>query len=517
MTETLYKHPDYVESYERWKIAKDLADGKRDVITSPDYLWYHSIEQKDKNYNISLSLSDLQSNTMPKAKANSGSALLRAGREQRTRYPGLQEVFVSLWQSLFFRSPARADEKLKNLLDPHNGWRNIDGKKTSVNAFLRNKVLPDILKYGKAIILADSFPIQARNLAEQKELGLRPFLSLINPLNNTDWSYKTDSPKDIGSFNFFRHEFLGVLPRISDSEEPKLRKFSHTLKLEGVIYTVTERYVDLDDKGIVVKEHWDPKLNTEVWQQGQKIPTTLNRIPVSVIQSESWLDDVNQEILRHYNIRSNRDNINYNNGYDIRYAKLENASDADAIQALSEYTVVILSEKGDFGKLPASDPTALEKAEKESIEYMFKIGLNKLRQIAGESKETQSAEAIDKDNEFTHALVESELEDMEDSINESFKNYALFMGVDDFDGKIELDKRVSSEDFSKFITTWMAFKDSLLKVDGVEKAGLKKVIKKLRLDSADEKEILSQIEGMTFKTVDPEDNQEDVIGGALNG
>lgn len=505
---TLYKHPEYIYKYDSWKVAKDLYEGKREIITRPEYLWPHSIELKDKDFNVAAHLSG------DRSQINTGAGALRISREQRTRYPGLQEVIVSLWQSLFFSEPSRPDEKLRELLKDHDGEKNIDGFGKSLNAFLQDDILVSRLLYGKSIVLVDSFPVVARNLQEQRDRKLRPFMSLINPIDAVDWKIVTDDPARVGDYEAFRHEFIGVIPRSSLLAEPSLRRYSHVLSLVDGKYTIQEYYLDLENDFKVKSEHLNPETKSEAWAKGKEVITELDFIPISIHESDAWLDDVGQEVLRHYNLRSNRDNINYNNGYDIRYAKGENW-DSKAIQALSEYTVVLLDKDGDFGKLPASDPVALEKAEKESIEHIFRVGLNKLRQIASGSKEVQSAEATDKDNEYTFRLVEAELQSIEDSINESLQHYAKFLGKDNFDGKLELEKKVSTENFDKFITAWMSFKDSLTKVEGLEKSVVKKVIKKLRLDSQDEKEILDKVEAMTFETVTPEEN--DPVNDVLNG
>lgn len=506
---TLYKHPDYQYNFDRWKTAKDLYEGRREVITKSDYLWYHAIELKDKNFDVAKFLNGDKSNI------STGASQLRASREQRTRYPGLMEIIVSLWQSLFFAEPCRTDEVLKALLKDHDGEKNIDGFGTSLNTFLQDKLLRDRLLYGKSITLVDSFPVVARNLQEQRELKLRPFMSLINPIDAPDWGLRTDTPQEIGNYSFFRHEFCGVMPRADAESEPTLRKFSHVLELKDNKYTIKEYYVELDNNFKAVDKYWNSKSNTENWEAGKTQETQLDIIPISIYEGDAWLDDVGQEVLRHYNIRSNRDNINYNNGYDVRYAVGD--FDEIAIQALSEYTVVILPKDGQFGKLEASNPVALENAERESVEHVFRVGLNKLRQIAAGSKETQSAEAIDKDNEYTFRLVEAELQSIEDSINESFGHYAKFLGKDNFEGKVQLEKKVSAENFDKFIYAWLSFKDSLTKVEGLEKSVVKKVIKKLRLDSEDEKDLLTKVDSINFEQAREQEKQSDPIDDALNG
>jgi hypothetical protein len=507
----LYKHPEYISTYDTWKVARDLYEGKREVITRPEYLWYHAIELKDKNFDVTKFLNG------EKTRANTGAAQLRKSREERTRYPGLQEVIVSLWQSLFFAEPGRPDNALEALLKDHNGLNNINGFGTSLHDFLQNEVLVSRLLYGKSVVLVDSMPIVARNLQEQRELGLRPFMSCINPLDVPDWKMYTDSAVNAGKYESVRYEFIGVIPRQSLQEQPQLRKYSHILSLVNGKYQIDEYYQDLDNEFKIKKEFYNAESKTETWAKGKTQIVDLDFLPVSIYTGQAWLDGVGQEVLRHYNIRSNRDNILYNNGYDVKYAKGVDSSNADAIAALSEYTIVLLPENGDFGKLEQTDPTGLKETERESVEHIFRVGLNKLRQIASDSKEIQSAEGQDKDNEYTFRLVEAELQSVEDSINDSFKHYAAFLGKPNFDGKLELEKKVSAENFDKFIYAWGSFKDSLMKVEGLEKAVIKKVIKKLRLDSKEESEILKKVDSVNFEIAEKQDEENDPINNALNG
>lgn len=506
---TLYKHPDYVSNHDRWKVAKDLYEAKRDVIIKPEYLWYHAIELKDKNFDVAKFLNG------DKKQVSTGAAQLRTSREQRTRYPGLQEIIVSLWQSLFFAEPARLNPELENLLKDHSGEKNIDGNGTSVTDFIQEQVLVSRLLYGKSIILVDSYPIVARNLQEQREKGLRPFMSLVNPLDAKDWKIISDRPDKVGEYEAFRYEFTGVIPRTRLTEEPQLRRYSHVMQLIENRCVIQEYYQDLDNEYRVKKEFYNAESKNEQWAKGESITTELPFLPVTVYDGKAWLDDVGQEVLRHYNIRSNRDNILYNNGYDIKYAKGIDSGNPDAIAALSEYTIVLLPENGDFGKLDPTDPSGLKDTERESLEHIFRIGLNKLRQIASDSKEVQSAEGADKDNEYTYRLVESELTSIENNINAAFKNYAAYLGKTNFEGKVELEKKVSAENFDKFIYAWGAFKDSLIKVEGLEKSVIKKVIKKLRLDTKDEADLLKKVDSADFSK--PEEQGNDPIDSVING
>lgn len=471
---TLYINPEYRQRYDNWVIARDLYEGRHEVLSKSNYLWYHGIEQKAND---------------------KASERFRAAREERTRYLNLSEILISIWQSLFFRQPPKPDKVLKALLDQHGGEQNIDGQGTSLYSFIKNKVLVSRLNYGKVCILADSFPIQPRNLAEQQENNIRPYLDLIWPLDAVDWCVNYSEPARVGKFDFFRHTFYGTAPRSSSREVPQVKKYSRELKLVDGKYTVEQFSVSVDKDFRVITEHWDAKTNSEDWQNPEMFSTELGDIPISVIDCDSWLKDANEESLRFFNLRSNKDNILHQQGYQDKYIIGVSPNDKARINAFNEYSFKMLPEGGDAKVLEPIDPSAYERAEQEAKASFFQVGLNKLRLMPNDSKETQAADATDKENEYTYAVVESELQELEDVCNDAIRNYGMFAtGKDNFEGKIELNKQITPESFQQFIEGYAAFKDILSNVDGVDQAVAKKVVKRFRLDEEDEAKILKAID-----------------------
>ena len=138
-----------------------------------------------------------------------------------------------------------------------------------------------------------------------------------------------------------------------------------------------------------------------------------------------------------------------------------------------------------------------------------------------DSKQVQAADTLDKEQEPTYSLVEAELENLESLFKKAFKNYAMFMGDDNFEGYLEFNKNVTPESFNQFIETWAAFKDDLSKVDGVREEVVKKAISRLRLNSDKEDELLKNVDKASFEIGNgPTQNgqqQPDHIGDVLNG
>lgn len=492
---TLYYHPDYLKKQADWIKARDLYEGRHDVLTRSEYLWYHQIEK----------------NTTDKTAQE-----IRRSREERTRYLNFSEILISLLTSLFFKQSPRPDEKLGKLLEATNSENNIDGFGTNLNTFIKDKVLGSLLNYGKIIILVDSFPVQATSLADQEDKKIRPYMELIEPLKAMDWSREALDSARIGQWNFFRYEFEGVLPRTRANTEPQIRRFSHELYIEGGNYLITQYYVDLDKNFRVVPDHWDAKTLSAEWQGGESKVTGFNHIPISVYESESWLKDANEESLRFFNIRSNRDNIIYQQGYQDKYIVGVDATDKARVQAISEYVTKFLPENGNAFAIEPVDPIAYEKAEREAISNIFKVGLNRLRDLPIDSRESQSSESVDKQNEFTFALIQSELSEIENVVNNAFRDFAEFYGISDFDGKIQIDREISEEDFEQFRNTWFSFRDLFVKYPEIEPEIAKKAIKKLRLGKEKEQELTQLIGERTI--VKPDDDQEpDRVLSILNG
>lgn len=468
---TLYTHPEYQQRYENWVLAKDLYEGKHSVITSK-YLIPHTIEESNDNT----------------------AKRLRALRVARTRYKNLTEIGVSIWQSLFFREPPKPDDKLQKLLDNTGGEENIDGLGTNLTSFIKNKVLPSRLNYGKVCILCDSYPVEAATLAQQKANKIRPYMDLIDPLDAVDWVIEYATPERIGKYNSFRYVFYGMAPRANSSVEPILRKYTKELRVEGGVYVAYQYYVDVDSSFKVINDHWDLEKKSEDWQgNGNRQTTTLKEIPISIIDSESWFKDANEESLRFFNIRSNKDNILHQQGYQDKYIVGVSPDDTARIKAFNEYSYKLLPENGNAFAIEPVDTAAYERAEAEAQASFFNVALNKLRLMPNDSKETQAADATDKENEFTYSIVESELEELEGLLNDSFKNYALLMGDENFDGHLELNKQITPESFQQFLNMHGALRDILSKVEGYDQAAAEKAIKKARFTTEQEEKLLKVI------------------------
>lgn len=477
----LYQHPRYRQMLAEWQLYQDLYEGEHSTLTGK-YLWYHALERK----------------------GDADAGIIRNCRIERTRYLNLEEILVSLLVSIFFRNEGTASKELIAMMGDE--IKNVDGKGSSLFTFVKS-VGQNVIHYGDTYVSADAFPLAAGSEAQARDRGARPFLELLTPLEVPDWQVETDDPARFGKLNALRREFDVLVPRSRLNSQPETRRVSHELFMDGNKFAVQVYLGELDEQGNVVK---DPQ-GEAVWTSGELIATDLVELPVAYVHCDSWLAGASQEILRHFNLRSNLDNVNYHQGYQ-KLAAIGVSNDEQRI-ALSANVVACLPENGDLRAIEAAQAVGLENAVTNSLQNVFNVGLNQLRQIAADSKVGQTADAQSKEREYTTSLVESELQTIETLINQALGYYAEFKGKDGTNCTYTLDKEIEDEDFDKWLRVYGSIKDELASnYPDVNKAAVKKAISQLHLD--DEEELLQAVDAAVIKT--PEAQADEERQGLLN-
>lgn len=450
----LYTHPDYDKNKGLYTRIRALYEGDHDVLTGAEFLWEHLIESKDDDV----------------------ARQLRAGRQQRTRYLNLVEIITSLWVSYFFKKAPSLDDSVQELFA--DNINDVDGYGTSLFRLIKDQVLPQILLYGSTYVLVDSFKSSAKNRSAEQASGQRPFIEVLEPLCVPDWAIESGNPARAGKLNFLRSEYRFIPPRLSSKDEPKILTRSNLYSITDGTYTV--EIFEQEQK----KQNATIKNEAEQWAlvDTAQIPR-LSELPISYIQSESWLKDVCEEALRHYNLRSNKDNILYQQGYQKMFIKGIGSGDTDAIKALNEYVYSLLPENGDVKSIDPVNIAPYENAEREALDATFKVGLNQLRRLSSDSKDGQSAESQDAERHNTYALVESTVDDLETLTNSVIKDWAKFQtGKDNFDGKVTFDRSFTEESFDQFLQVFNAFRDEFRKVPIVTREATKRAVSKLGFD-----------------------------------
>jgi cell fate (sporulation/competence/biofilm development) regulator YmcA (YheA/YmcA/DUF963 family) len=479
----LYRNPDYVRNLSEMELARDLYQGKKEVLVNNDAIFWKTATERSTD----------------------GEALLR-DRRIRTCYQNFTEIVTSLIVSFLLRKAPDTTEAAKLLSESE--LKNIDGYGNSLQAFVKNKFTPDYLNYGKACILVEASKNSAKNRLEELASGWRPYFTYLNPISVTDWERESEQPR-AGEFKFIRYEFIKLEPRNSEAEEPKEFKYSKAYSYQdGVIYSKIYRGAE------IVKGASTVITDSENWNLLSNDPLGIKAIPLIVLEDESWLKDVNQESLRYFNIRSSKDNILHNQGYQRVFISGMDGQDTSAVQTLNESNWILLPTNSTVSTISPADVAGHDKALEESVNNIFKIGLNQLRLLPSDSRVAQGADSVAEEKENTFALIESTLEDIENSINRALSVYAEYKG-ETLEKGIELNKSISKTDVQSFVTIYNAFRDDFKKLGSLQKATLKKAVNFLGLDEEEIASISKEIDNSPIvEQTAPAQN--DVLSRVLN-
>lgn len=492
----LYCHPEYIQKRDDWEKWRILYDGKHSDLVKPGLLWQHAIEAKDGDNN---------------------SKRLRSGREQRTRYLNLIEILISLWTSWFFRKSPNMSA-IEGLLGPRKD--DIDGRGTSFESFVKNELLRNYLLYGKSIILVQNSSFIAETRAQESELGINPKMSILDPMSCVDWDLEVEDAKRVGELNLFRYEFNLIEPRSSSTQKPIRIKHSHEYVRESAGKVRINRYKQPQEETLTVKYENNQQLISSSWIDQEPAEIDLSEIPIVIIESQSWIKDAAEECLRVHNLRSNRDNILYFQGYRTDYITGIDTGNPDQLKAFSEYTKVLLPAGAGVIFTDPVSTDQYDKAIQQAIDTTFKVGLNLFRTLPEDSRVGQSAESMAEAKDNPLALVEASLEDIENGINQALERFAEFKGVSN-PPKIELDKNISEISAEQFIATVQGLSDYYRGVEVVSKMIAKEGLKFLKLDDENLKKAEEAIDATPIST--PRTNgivtpgRNDLIRTALNG
>jgi hypothetical protein len=486
----LYQHPRYKQMQPKWRLYNDLYDGDHDTIVN-NYLVPHGMESKSED---------------------TDSGLLLAARKRRTRYKNFEELMVSIWLSILFRNEPTADEEVIALLKD-GAIDDIDGQGTSLYGFVKDKIGVRYLLDGDVYVLADAFPFTAKTEGQARQIGARPFLEILPALSVVDWDIETGDPKRLGELNMLRHEFDVLAPRLSPEQQPTFQRVSNALMMNNGKYCVQKYTTALDEAGNLIDK--DPASGEVAYTKGELFQSDLDNMPVSYIRANSWVKDVSEEVLRHLNLRSNLDNINYYQGYQKIFIKTESQTDEGKRKAMSAYVISFLGVNDDVIFGPPGETTSLETALTACESSIFQIGLNQLRQMAADTKAPQAANSQSMERDYTYSQAESAVDDIEVVINSALKDFAKFKGIPDFQGKYELDRKLRDEDMQLFAQFFGMAKDEISKTPSVMKAAVKKIVSKMGLP--DEEKLFKDIDNTKVAPDPQEDPERQELLSAMNG
>jgi hypothetical protein len=284
------------------------------------------------------------------------------------------------------------------------------------------------------------------------------------------------------------------------SEQPRLELIRREAKLTDQGYQITiykAQNEQLSTSNMTPEMLFALGLQPETaWvQDGEPVLIAeINQIPLVEGDDRSWLKEVQPLCERYYNLDSNHDNIIYFQGY-ARIAIATNQTLASIMPA-SESTMMRLPEGATVTQITAEDPTASEKNRADIRNMIFRVGLNQPRQLDGSSQQVQSAETIREEREFTLALAKETVSDIENLVNQFVEYWAMFKRRSDYEGKIELNKDFSSEDYAEFIQLYTAFSDKRALYPTASKQLDKMLVEYLKVPETVQAEINKEIDAV---------------------
>lgn len=484
---TLYKNPYYLKQSPNWTIWNDLYEGDRETMVSK-YLVRHENEKKPE-----------------------GKDLL-ATRQERTRYLNLQEISISLLRSLFFLKPGQPDKALSDLAK--DDLKDIDREGRSLDTFVSDVVFSHYINLGAVCVIADAPDSPAVSAEDETARGLRPYLKAVHPLNVHDWVYEKKDHSRLNRLNMLRYIYLEELPR-TDTDEPVRRLYSDS-------YVRTEAGVLLKRyQGAEFKQYDLPTQGqtTDGWEQIEEIPLAHSEIPAVLWLGQSWMKDAAQEILRHFNLRSALDNVNYYQGYQKLFIKGGASMSDDQRKALAEYIMGLLSEGQDVISIDAIDPVGLEKAVAQAREDALRAALNQLRTLPGDSREAMGAEASIEMRRDTTNLVRESIGELEDIVTKAIQAYAGFKDKrylkKTFEGRFVLNKDVTDQGVMELISAIPMLSQQFAANPEWELAHMRRVIASLDYAQEDTTKILEALQPSRQQR--SLEQREGLLGGLFGG
>jgi hypothetical protein len=488
----LHKATRYKVLSPKWQKYKDLYEGDHDVIVNnPAYLIPHTLELKGT----------VESNKLYK------------NRKDRTKWLKIVEMIVSIWCSTLYKEPPSFDDAASALLERLNADKDIDGEQTSFKSFITDQLTPNYMVYGDVAVLSESFNLNAQSRAEELELGARPYLKLITPLQLTDWAKETANPARLGKFNFARYEYYKEQPRDSEEQEIKRLLCSDSYRRDAQGRISIQKYTaELDQQG-------KPKMvDGEIdWTKGDLVLLNekLTEIPLRILQKETWVDGVCEEALRYFNHRSNLDSHNHFQGYPSVYMFGVDPADGGQYNLIAEYILTMIKDPdARVERLSAGESAGMERAVEDSFNTTMKVGLDRWRSLPANSKAVQGAETISEENRPLYTLLLSTIDTLETFVQHSLNDLALLAGEDKFEGKVIFNREIVDDDINQLIKVFNSFKDLLMPIDGVQSAMAEKIIPKLKLSDEKTKELLEKIQSLV---IEPAQDENDPVNRVISG
>lgn len=463
----LHLHPDYLANKNKWQEYQDLYDGDHEVLVNNGYLWRHMIEGADE-----------------KTATPAGRALWKI-RQLRSQYTNLIEPIVSTYVSLFFKQDPNYAE-IESVISKTDR-ENIDGKGKSFTQFIKEDVLINYLIFGKPLIFTDTPNKVAVTEKDSKELGLRPYFEILNPLSVVDWQIKA------GKYDFIRFEYYIDKERESVEDEPSKIKEAKVLYLKSGKYSVKI----YQNKSKNAQEEWVVKSDAVIKNGTGE---TYNRLPIATLfDQKSWIKDLAGLAKAIFNADSSIDTALNNQGYKRTWIAGDNIS-ADEWMKMGEGVLNKLPKDSTLLESDPVDTGSMEKRRAELIIALFRTAFNTARVMSSESQAVEGDQTLKERKSDLINLIKSSIKEIEDVVNAAVQDWAMLAGKE-LKGKVKLSQDVDEDDIDLVIKIFLQHQSYITKYAKWTKAYLKRILKSQELEESEE--IMQEIEADENLVVDP--------------
>ena len=458
-----FKHPSYDERNAQWQVYKDFYEGKKEVMTSQEYLIAHEIEGTGEG------------------------ARLRLIREQRTEYTNYIKPYIKRFVSLIFKKDPDFAEVKDKVFTDDGEFENVDGCGTPFDDFIKRKIAENYFLYGKIGIYIDSDKVQVETEAERQQAGLRPYFELIEPQAIKDWEYIKDRTQNINMLKFATHEYTLVASREDATTEPKKVKYLRQYLIDNGKFLV-ETY----------KAEKKQDTKTEDWVLDDSTTLPLDFIPLLILDNESWVKDTVPKARELLNTESVLSNIHLNQAHQRIFFTGNIQADANGKYAAGEGNVIVLNGEGNITIAQPADTASLERRRDQILNDMIKITFLQTRHLPASSGAGESWETIREAKEDFRAVAINAAKDIESLVNQSLKAYSAFKGIELKEDLVSFDKDITVEDVNEFIQWVAAFNDRITKYPTWNKEIDIEVASRMNLKNADD--ILAEIKEAPLET-----------------
>ena len=404
-----YEHPAYADLAADWQVYQDLFEGRPRILRAK-YLTKLQLEM-----------------------AKVDGAKLRGLREGSSYYTNLEEPVESTWISIILRKAATIPPEVIELFQGHEN--DVDGEGHDIMGFIREKLAPMYLRFGRPIIVSNAPDIQVTSEAEREALGVRPFWQVLNPLEVKDWQYLTGPSAVEKKFKFIRSEYDVDKERAEPTEKPGRACRTKILQIRnGKVY---QRIFEKNQNKDWVLVGTESKL------------VGWNELPIAHLDGDSWMGAVSQQQLKLFNLESALDTQLCAQAF--QRILISGMTSKKAKLAFNEYAVNFLPDGAQVTIAQPTNPVALQARIDQTVSYLWKVAFNRSNQLAQNSKESMSADASQEMKSEQVALALQAVSDLENLINIAVRHIAKFRKQENFDKKITLNRDITPADIDRKI------------------------------------------------------------------